>query len=169
MKSTDLEYDQTACENKPPSASLSPSKLSPEQRTKYDKQWEAHLLELHKYKSLHGDTSVPVKTATYGTLGKWCENQRLTYNKGKMSQERVDKLKSVGFVFESNVARSPKKKPSTEKMWMQRVEEFQAFVKEFGHGKVPGRYAANPGLGKWVSDRYICPHSWIIFLSTIAC
>jgi len=126
---------------------------SPRKRNKLDMKWEAHLEELRQYKALIGSTSVPVKSQTYGTLGKWCENQRGRYHAGKLSEERIHKLREVGFIFEANAARSPNRLfPSYEKLWRTNVENLKEFMLEFGHAHVPPAYGANPTLGKWVEN-----------------
>lgn len=59
-------------------------------------------------------------------LFKWCENQKYNYKRGKLSQDRIDRLREVGFVFETNVPRSPLKKfPSYDKKRTMRIEELK--------------------------------------------
>ena len=129
---------------------------SPTRITKLDKDWEKRLEELRQYKKDHGNTSVPASSNRFQTLGKWCEYQRARYDGGKLSRDRIDRLKEVGFVFEGNVPRSPEKKfPAYEELWKKRIRDLKKFKEEFGHAKVPPRYAVNRELGKWVSSTNI--------------
>lgn len=126
---------------------------TPTKPHKFDTNWSSNLAELIQYKSLHGSTSVPVKSKIYGSLGKWCENQRLSYHKGKLRPDRIEALKSAGFVFEGNIPRTPDRAyPSNIKRWHDHFMELQDFIQKFGHGNVPRSYALNPSLGKWVEN-----------------
>lgn len=121
---------------------------TPKKRHKFDIQWDENLNSLREYKADHGDCSVPIMSKIYGKLGKvcavtsalpcafnfaltsiffkWCENQKYSYGRGKLSQDRIDRLREVGFVFEANVPRSPQKKfPSYDKLKATRIEELK--------------------------------------------
>ena len=54
-----------------------------------------------KYKAKHGHCNVPTRQ---GSLGKWVNNQRSAYTKGKLSVERVRKLDDIGFGWDGRVA-----------------------------------------------------------------
>ena len=60
-------------------------------------QWEAMFLSLVEYKDEHGDCNVPHQFSQNPTLATWCNNQRRTMKKGKMSQDRIARLESIGF------------------------------------------------------------------------
>jgi predicted helicase len=67
--------------------------------------WES-LGYLKAYKKEHGDCRVPKTFKTkdgYG-LGLWVSNRRRDYKKGALSQERIDALDALGFIWD------PKKK-----------------------------------------------------------
>jgi hypothetical protein len=99
---------------------------TPRKRHKFEVWWDEKLKELKEYKSLHGDCSVPIMSEQYGKLGKWCENQRFSFNKGKLAQDRIDRLREAGFVFEGNVPRSPEKRfPSYDKLRMSHIDELK--------------------------------------------
>lgn len=40
-------------------------------------------------------------------------------------------------------------KEAKRKVWNERFEELKAYKQEFGDCNVPGRYKANPTLGRW--------------------
>jgi hypothetical protein len=103
---------------------MAPSNLK--RRHKFEVQWDEKLKELREYKRLHGDCSVPVKSSQYHKLGKWCENQRYSFIKGKLAQDRIDRLRGAGFVFEGNVPRSPEKRfPTYTKLRSDRIGELK--------------------------------------------
>ena len=54
--------------------------------------WDERLDELRKYKTKHGNCSVPQRQ---GPLGQWVSKQR--YRKDKLSEKRVQKLDDLGF------------------------------------------------------------------------
>ncbi|EJK54850.1 hypothetical protein THAOC_25487 [Thalassiosira oceanica] len=70
--------------------------------------WDTRFDELVGYKAKHGDCDVP---QTQGKLGKWVlvlSNQRTNYkNKcwGRMTRERVEMLKGIGFNFSPRSSR----------------------------------------------------------------
>ena len=55
---------------------------------------------LTEYKEENGDVHVPV-TFKYKdkNLGMWCNRQRTDYKKGRLSEERIKRLKEIGFKF----------------------------------------------------------------------
>lgn len=140
-----------ADEKEPLSPTAAPT--TPRTKNKLDVKWEARLEELRQYKALVDSTSVPVKSQTYGSLGKWCENQKARYRDGRLSEERIRKLREVGFIFEANAARSPNRQfPAYEKLWRTNVDNLKQFITEFGHANVPPCFGADPALGKWVEN-----------------
>jgi len=62
--------------------------------------WSADFELLQVYHAAHGNCVVPTEfVAANGTkLGAWVSKQRLAYNAGKLSPERVERLKAVAFV-----------------------------------------------------------------------
>ena len=61
-------------------------------------QWEDAFVLLCKYKEKNGNTCPPQRETTAGIdLGGWCSRQRQQYKKGKLSQERIDRLEMIGF------------------------------------------------------------------------
>ncbi|EJK53828.1 hypothetical protein THAOC_26655, partial [Thalassiosira oceanica] len=85
-------------------------------------------------KGKNGDCNVP---ESQGSLGVWVSQQRRYYKKGKLSQERLDLLESIGFCWEP-----------IDETWMTRFDELAGFKIEHGDCNVP--YNQGP-LGMWVS------------------
>ena len=79
--------------------------------------WDEKFVELYKYYSYHGNSNVPTKYKSNPTLAIWVKSQRRQYklftqakanpanadnastNACSMTQERIDKLNSIGFVW----------------------------------------------------------------------
>ena len=59
--------------------------------------------ELVAYKAIHGHTNVSQNDNENKKLGKWVNTQRYAKTKDKLSEERVNKLNEIGFVWVINV------------------------------------------------------------------
>jgi len=62
--------------------------------------WESMFQLLKEYKTQHGNTLVPYRYEENPRLGRWVSQQRSLYSKGKMLNNRVLCLESIGFVFD---------------------------------------------------------------------
>ncbi|EJK61851.1 hypothetical protein THAOC_17581, partial [Thalassiosira oceanica] len=56
--------------------------------------WETRFDELVQYKAKHDNCKVPQRQ---GPLGCWVNHQRRNYKKGKLAQDRVNRLNGIGF------------------------------------------------------------------------
>jgi len=69
-------------------------------------QWEDRYQELIAYKERHGNCCVPISYAKNKKLGTWVSNCRKQYKlreegeTSSMSQERIDKLNAIGFIWD---------------------------------------------------------------------
>ncbi|EJK45568.1 hypothetical protein THAOC_35813 [Thalassiosira oceanica] len=100
--------------------------------------WDERLKELVEYKREHGDCNVATRE---GSLGTWVNGQRQLQKKGKLSEERVQKLGKLGFQW------SPR---STLPTWENRFDELTEYKSEHGHCNVPFRQGS---LGRWVKTQ----------------
>ena len=85
-------------------------------------------------------------------LGIWLNDQRIAYNKGKLSQERIKKLEDVGIVLE-NVRGDN---------WNKMYELAQKFYEHHRHLRVPSKFKTKNGyerdaqgynLGNWINHQ----------------
>ena len=110
------------------------------------KPWEHRLQELQQYNTEHGTTLVPTghTTATGFNLGIWVQCQRSAKRKGRLSQERIDRLEKLGFVWDV-----------LEQGWNGAFRELQAYKTEHGTTLVPKSHTTEAGLklGHWVSGQ----------------
>jgi len=107
-----------------------------------DADWEFNFSKLNLFKTQFGHCSVPRRYKAYSRLARWVEVQRRQYSTGKLSPERISKLKALGFEF----------KPNGNK-WDLCFFKLTAFKSQYGHCRVPRQYEAEPQLGKWVSHQ----------------
>ena len=105
-----------------------------------DEHWNARFKELIEYRSEHGDCDVPQKQ---GKLGTWVNSQRAAYKVSKLSQDRIDRLNSIGFKWALREA-APKVP------WETRFDELFRYKTEHGDCSIPTRQAP---LGKWVNTQ----------------
>ena len=106
-------------------------------RKKLDEQWDACFMELLDYRSEHGDCDVPW---SQGKLGKWVSTQRRVYKKGKLSQDRIDRLLTIGFKW-ALIEAVP---------WETRYNELVRYKAKHGDCNVP---FSQGKLGMWVKHQ----------------
>ncbi|KAL3923634.1 MAG: hypothetical protein SGILL_001545 [Bacillariaceae sp.] len=108
-------------------------------------QWSRQFQQLVEYKNRHGHVCVPHTSRDAPSLGRWVKRQRYQYKLfqdgrtgSTMTQDRIDALESIGFVWESH-----------EGTWEARYRELQQFHQQYGHSNVPSKYPNNK-LATWV-------------------
>lgn len=112
--------------------------------------WSERLKELLEYKAEYGDCLVPQKFVHNQQLGSWVNKQRVEYKlmqegkRSSMTQERVEILERVGFVWSKNLSQ-----PS----WDNKFRELLEYKEIHGDCLVPTKFSSNPSLGRWVSTQ----------------
>jgi predicted helicase len=106
--------------------------------------WEG-LGYLKAYKKEHGDCRVPAKFNTKDgyTLGSWVHERRKNYVKSSLTQERIDVLDALGFVWDP-----------IEQNFQEGLSRLAAYKTEYGHVRVPQGFNMKDGyaLGSFVSN-----------------
>lgn len=98
--------------------------------------WEARFQQLQLWKRDHGHSCVPIAV---GELGMWCAKARQLKRKNKLSQERIEKLESIGFTWSTASAD-----------WHEKFQSLKVFRDRYGHTDVP----IDAGdLGWWVNSQ----------------
>ena len=109
----------------------------------YEPFWQKNFLLAQEYFIEHGDLLIPQHYETDdGTeLGSWLRNQRTKYRTGKLSDDRIEKLESIGMIW------SPE-----ELRWENGIMHAKAYFEEFGDLAVPQKYVSSDGynLGTWL-------------------
>ena len=106
-----------------------------------EKQWNDSFQALCDFYNEHHTLSVPTnyKTKNGTDLYSWVCSQREKYKKGKLSAERIEKLKSIGFEFE------------TPDLWEIRFQAAKAYYDEHGDLNIPvGHKEAGRDLRAWL-------------------
>jgi hypothetical protein len=108
-------------------------------------QWSRRFQQLVEYKNIHGHVCVPHTSRDAPSLGRWVKRQRYQYKlwqdcrpESTMTQDRINALESIGFVWESH-----------EGTWETRFNELERFYQEHGHSNVPSNHSNNK-LATWV-------------------
>lgn len=98
-----------------------------------EEEWEAVFQKLLEYKILHGDANVPQKYDKDG-LSSFTQYMRFYFKVGKLSLDRIERLKSIGFSFNPN-----------EDRWNCKFEELKRHKEMNGTCYV----SKHEELGKW--------------------
>jgi hypothetical protein len=104
-------------------------------------KWEDMYEQLVQYQKEHGSI-----TGITGYLGKWTNHQRAVFNKNKLPECHVARLKKLGF----NFARQGNQ---FQVSWEERFEELCAYKEKYGHCNVENKDVprkASMGLVNWV-------------------
>ncbi|MEC4565384.1 Helicase associated domain protein [Paenibacillus sp. CMAA1739] len=106
--------------------------------------WSLNYELLLQFKEEQGHVDVPNRFEFKGNkLGNWVHDQRKKYKRGELTQERIDRLELIGFLWEVLDLR-----------WKKGFNELQNFKMKHGHVDVPLRYRINDfNLGQWVQDQ----------------
>jgi superfamily II DNA or RNA helicase len=62
-------------------------------------RWEEMFAALETYKQTHGDTRIPGHWEAEPKLNQWCNVQRRTYLKNKITEDHFNQLEQLGFVW----------------------------------------------------------------------
>ena len=110
-----------------------------------ERSWQE---SFRKYNEMFGDPLVfSVETAVNTEeqkLLQWGKSQRRAKKKGKLSEERVEKLEGIGFIWDLFEAR-----------WLEMAQLLVSYKKKFGDCLVKEDYKTADGvnLGKWVQKQ----------------
>lgn len=65
-----------------------------------DDRWEGRCAELVQFKRRHGHCNIPYLCPANPKLGRWVQTQRSLYRKEALSEERIERLEEMEFVWE---------------------------------------------------------------------
>ena len=89
--------------------------------------WEELFKSLERYKREYGHARVPTCYKDNPLLGRWVANQRVTYLQGKLTDDRIERLESLGFEWQG----------LHEADWERNLEALKVFQTKIGHCRVP--------------------------------
>jgi superfamily II DNA or RNA helicase len=102
--------------------------------------WDERFGQLKAFKQRFGHCKVPEGWEENKQLATWIAVQRTRRKQNKLSQDRIFRLESVGFVWAPHTS-----------MWDEMFERLSEYKKNFGHTNVPARWTEDSELGMWVS------------------
>ena len=102
------------------------------------------LAQLARIAEEHGVAAPSVQLGHDASLIRWATRQRTLRRQGSLSQDVIDQLDAVSFVWDP-----------LEHQWQLRYEELEAFFAAHGHSNVPSAYAPSPPLGTWVGRQRV--------------
>ena len=112
--------------------------------SKYDCQWDEAFEALCSYYNKYHTFDIPVsyKTDSGIALGKWIRRQRDYYASGKLTDERIEKLKSIGFTLEKCDS------------WEEKYQLAKKYYDEHGSLRMSGKTVVNGvWLWKWLNEQ----------------
>ena len=104
--------------------------------------WDERYGQLVAYRKAHGDCNVPDKWKQNSALGVWCVSQRQIYKNRNLSQERIERLEQLGFVWDPYTA-----------AWEKMFAALTGYKKAHGDCDVPQDWKENIALGKWCAKQ----------------
>jgi superfamily II DNA or RNA helicase len=107
--------------------------------TPHEASWEENFDKLKKYKERFGHCNVSRNWSEDEQLARWVSWQRHTYGNGELSEDRVNRLEDIDFVWEPD-----------ESSWEENFDKLKKYKERFGHCNVPKKWLEDKSLGSWV-------------------
>jgi superfamily II DNA or RNA helicase len=108
--------------------------------------WEDRYQELVCFKTKHGHCNVPFAYEDIPKLGAFVNVMRTQKSKGKLPEERIQKLESIGFRWAVSDLKNAE-------IWEIRFKELLEYKARFGDCDVSSNWEENPQLGHWVNHQ----------------
>ena len=109
---------------------------------RHNDRWESRYCELSEFKAVHGHCNVPDSWPENLRLARWVMTQRQMHRKGELSQNRVQRLEAIGFIW-----------CRQEQAWNEMYRRLVSYLKAHGVGAVPLELKGDPQLGSWVAKQ----------------
>jgi len=101
--------------------------------------WQEMYIALMKFKKKFGHCNVPDNFSKDPKLAHWVEYQRIAFKKETLSNDKIDKLRKLDFVWEMH-----------NKSWEKMYNRLIIFKNQWGHCKVPYNWKKDQQLSQWV-------------------
>ena len=115
---------------------------------RYDEKWEKGFQYTKRYKEEHGDINFIPADFRYDDcrLQRWLNTQRNRYKDGKLREDRIQRLQSLGFKLSIN-----------EAFWDKGFDHATEFKQNHGHLNVPTDFVCSDGfkLKAWLNNQKI--------------
>ncbi len=113
--------------------------------SRQDIAWEEQYLEAKAFFDVNGNLNVSKRytSASGKNLGVWVQRQRTAYKNGKLLAEQIEKLDTIGMVWEF------------EDPWAIGYEHTEKYFQQYGDLRVPSGFVCDDGyrLGTWISNQ----------------
>jgi hypothetical protein len=131
--------------------------------TAFEIRWQQLFAELAAYQMEHGHCRVPSGWTHNAQLANWVGVQRRRYKQGKLSDERVRQLQSLGFDWSVEPFTPGGAESATEEaQWAAMLERLRAYQAMRGNCLVPQRWKEDVRLADWVSDHRAAYHQGLL-------
>ena len=107
--------------------------------TVFEKRWNKMYGRLVKYKKTYKSMTVTKKFDDKHNLQGWIYRQRFQYNRKQLCVDKINRLESIGFVWNT-----------LDAQWTEKYERLVKYKKENKSTCVPDLYPGDPKLGQWV-------------------
>lgn len=126
--------------------------------------WEIMCAELEQFHAENGHANVPQQFAGNRKLGWWATTQRRNRRKGKLTEQQIARLDSLGFDW-SPLTSKPKRAPRQttgnhspwpalpSATWDEMLATLHEYKDRHGDCLVPQRSKENRSLASWVSEQ----------------
>jgi hypothetical protein len=115
-----------------------------------DATWMSRMTELHDYYARHGHCGIARDCEESAGLGRWADRVRQLRRRGRLPEERVKQLETLGFQWDTgDIAFFMR----DDDGWLERYEELRQFKEKNGHCRVPWKFAEHPMLAHWVHNQ----------------
>lgn len=109
-------------------------------------RWEDRFDDLKRFHAKYGHCNVPFGYKDVPKLGAFVNVMRTQKSKGKLAEERIQKLESIGFKWAVSDVKNAE-------IWEVRFNELLEYKARFGDCDVPNHWEENPQLGHWVNHQ----------------
>ncbi len=104
--------------------------------------WEEMFVALTNFTRRRNHCIVPKKWAENPRLAQWVESLRRDHKKGRIPQEKIDRLSKLGFLWDAKAV-----------FWEEMFAALTAYRDRHGDCLVPENYPDNSELGWWVATQ----------------
>ena len=108
--------------------------------SKLEKKWNTRFKQLKRFYEKNNHTNISARYKKNKSLGTWVVRQRVIKN--SLSQEQIDALNSINFVW------NPR-----ETSWEKNYAKLKAFKEENNHTNVPVNFEEDLVFGRWVQKQ----------------
>ena len=113
-------------------------------------EWEDNLDLIVAFKEKYGHTNIPLRFPENPKLARFVNQYRVRRNKGELSQERIEKLDAVRFVWSSSLTSTKIGDDGMNLAWKNRYQELIEYKSIFGDCVVSATKGDFEQLSNWV-------------------